>query len=72
MFAEYMLSPAGQRVMLKGDASGDSLYWPVVTGVNPLPSLPTLASIPTEVVDPYVWGAKEAEINQWFDQQIAQ
>lgn len=72
MFAEYVLSPAGQQVMLKGDPSGDSLYWPVVAGVDPLPALPPISSIPTEVVDPYVWGAKEAEINQWFNQQIAQ
>ncbi len=72
MFAEFVLSPAGQQVMLNGDKAGDSLYWPVVSGVNPLPPLPAIATLPTEVVDPYVWGAKEAEINQWFSQQIAQ
>lgn len=72
MFAEYVLSPAGQQVMLKGDPSGDSLFWPVVQGVNPLPALPAIADLPTEVVDPYVWGPKEAEINTWFSQNIAQ
>ncbi len=42
-FIEYVLSPAGQKVMQSGDPTGDSLYYPVVTGVNPLPALPSLA-----------------------------
>ena len=72
MFAEFVLSPAGQEVMLNGDKSGDSLYWPVVSGIQPLSAVPSIASVPTQVLDPYAWGAKESEINQWFSQQIAQ
>jgi len=72
MFAEYVLGQAGQEVMLSGDKSGDSLYWPVIQGVRPLSALPDLATVPTQVLDPYAWGAKEAEINQWFTEQIAQ
>lgn len=72
MFAEFVLSPQGQHVMLNGDKTGDSLYWPVIKGIAPLPNLPALSSLPTEVVNPYVWGPKEASINQWFTQNIAQ
>ena len=36
-FIEYVLSPAGQKVMQSGDPTGDSLYYPVVSGVSPLP-----------------------------------
>ena len=35
-FIEYVLSPAGQKVMQTGDPTGDSLYYPVVNGVSPL------------------------------------
>ncbi len=34
-FVEYVLSTAGQKVMQTGDPTGDSLYYPVLTGVNP-------------------------------------
>ncbi len=72
MFVEFVLSPAGQDLMLKGDPEGDSVYWPVMTGTAPLSILPPITSIPAQVLDPYVWGAKEAEINQWFSENIAQ
>jgi len=72
MFAEYVLSPAGQKVMLEGDTTGDSLYWPVVSGVQPLSAVPPIGSVPSQAVDPYVWGPKENEINQWFSDTIAQ
>jgi len=69
-FVEYVLSPAGQHVMQTGDPTGDSLYYPVVDGVNPLPSLPSLASVKTQTVNPYTWGPQEATINTWFDSNI--
>lgn len=72
MFAEYVLSPAGQQVMLNGDTGGDSLYWPIITGVQPLAGVPPIGGVPAQAVDPYVWGAKESEINQWFSDHIAQ
>ena len=69
-FIEYVLSPAGQKVMQSGDPTGDSLYYPVVSGVSPLPSLPSLASVKTQTINPYTWGPQEATINTWFDANI--
>jgi iron(III) transport system substrate-binding protein len=69
-FAEFVLSSAGQKVMQSGDPTGDSLYYPVVSGVNPLPSLPSLASVKTQTINPYTWGPQEGTINTWFDSNI--
>jgi iron(III) transport system substrate-binding protein len=69
-FAAFVLSAAGQKVMQSGDPTGDSLYYPVVSGVNPLSSLPSLASVKTQTVNPYTWGPQEATINNWFDSSI--
>ena len=69
-FAEFVLSPAGQKVMQSGDPTGDSLYYPVLQGVNPLPSLPSLTSTKTQTINPYTWGPQEATINTWFDSNI--
>jgi iron(III) transport system substrate-binding protein len=69
-FISYVLSPAGQAVAQTGDPTGDSLYYPVVSGVSPLPSLPSLASVKTQTINPYTWGPQEATINNWFDSNI--
>jgi iron(III) transport system substrate-binding protein len=69
-FIEYVLSPAGQKVMQSGDPTGDSLYYPVLNGVNPLPALPSLASVKTQTINPYTWGPQEATVNTWFDSNI--
>jgi iron(III) transport system substrate-binding protein len=69
-FIDFVLSPAGQKVMQTGDPYGDSLYYPVITGVNPLPELPSLASVKTQTINPYTWGPQEATINTWFDANI--
>jgi iron(III) transport system substrate-binding protein len=69
-FIEYVLSPAGQHVMQTGDPYGDSLYYPVLNGVNPLPELPSLSSVKTQTINPYTWGPREATINTWFDSTI--
>ena len=69
-FISFVLSPAGQQVMQSGDPTGDSLYYPVVSGVNPLSSLPSLASVKTQTINPYTWGPQEATINDWFDSNI--
>jgi iron(III) transport system substrate-binding protein len=69
-FVEYVLSPAGQKVMQSGDPTGDSLYYPVLNGINPLPALPSLASVKTQTVNPYTWGPQESTINTWFDSNI--
>jgi hypothetical protein len=56
--------------MQSGDPTGDSLYYPVVQGVNPLSALPSLASVKTQTINPYTWGPQEATINTWFDSNI--
>ncbi len=69
-FIAYVLSPAGQHVMQTGDPAGDSLYYPVLSGVNPLPALPALAGVKTQSINPYTWGPQEPTINTWFDSNI--
>lgn len=69
-FAAWVLSPAGQKTMLTGDRSGDSLYWPIVQGVQPNPELPPLTSVPTQAIDPNTWGPQEGAINTWFTNTI--
>jgi iron(III) transport system substrate-binding protein len=71
-FVEFVLSAKGQRVMQSGDPTGDSLYYPVLAGVSPLPALPALGSVKMQVINPYTWGSREAEINTWFDSNIVQ
>jgi iron(III) transport system substrate-binding protein len=53
--------------MQSGDPTGDSLYYPVLQGVSPLPSL---ASTTTQTINPYTWGPQEGTINTWFDDNI--
>jgi iron(III) transport system substrate-binding protein len=69
-FEAFVLSPAGQKVMQTGDPTGDSLYYPVVSGVTPLAGLPPLTSVTTQTINPYTWGSREAQINTWFDANI--
>lgn len=69
-FVNFVLSPAGQKVQLSGDPTGDSLYWPVIQGVNPESMVPNLSSIRYQVVDPYKWGPEENAINAWFSSNI--
>lgn len=71
-FINWVLSPPGQHQMQIGDPYGDSLYWPVAANTKPLPALPELSRISTQQVDPYVWGKKEAAINKWFSENIAE
>lgn len=68
-FIDYVLSPAGQAVMQGGDPGGDSLYWPIVSGVNPPSSLPALPA-DFQRIDPYYWGPLESQVNTWFDTNI--
>ncbi len=72
LFAEYVLSKQGQQVMQHGDPTGDSLYYPVIKGVNPLSNLPKLAGVKTQSINPYLWGPREASINSWFTANIVQ
>lgn len=70
-FVEWVYSPAGQHQMQIGDPHGDSLFWPVVNGEQPLPALPALAGISTQLLEPYLWGEREAAIDRWFSAKIA-
>ncbi len=65
-FAQFVLSPAGQHVMQTGDPTGDSLYYPVVNGVSPLPTLPSLTGVKVQFINPYTWGSREPSVNTWF------
>ncbi|MGI8413166.1 MAG: ABC transporter substrate-binding protein [Solirubrobacteraceae bacterium] len=69
-FIDFVLSSAGQKVMQSGDPTGDSLYWPVLPGTSPLSGLPPLSSISDQKIDPYVWGPREPQINNWFTANI--
>ena len=69
-FVEFVLSPKGQHVMQTGDPTGDSLYYPVISGVRPLAALPSYASVTAQTLNPYVWGPRESTINSWFDNNI--
>ncbi|HSY15168.1 MAG TPA: extracellular solute-binding protein [Jatrophihabitantaceae bacterium] len=68
-FVDFAVSPAGQAIMQTGDQSGDSLFWPIVNGVDALSALP---SFPTayQHIDPYFWGPLENQVNTWFDDNI--
>jgi iron(III) transport system substrate-binding protein len=71
LFAQFVLSPDGQKIDQTGDPMGDSLFYPIVNGVGALPALPPLAPIQTQVIDSSQWGTKQGEITQWFSDNIA-
>jgi iron(III) transport system substrate-binding protein len=71
-FANYVLSPAGQKVMQTGDPTGDSLYYPVLNGIAPRKALPSLTGVKTQNINPYAWGPRENAVNAWYDQNIVQ
>ncbi|MEO7016039.1 MAG: extracellular solute-binding protein, partial [Leifsonia sp.] len=68
-FVDFALSPKGQAVMLTGDPSGDSLFWPVV---DKAPSLKDLPAFPAayQRIDPNVWGPRQSDVVTWFDSTI--
>jgi iron(III) transport system substrate-binding protein len=71
-FVQFVLSPQGQAIMQSGDPTGDSLYWPVLQGVNALPALPKLSSIPVQSINPYTWGGREGAVNTWFTDNVVE
>ena len=70
-FADFVYSPAGQRVMLTGDPQGDSQFFPIINGTKARSNVPSTSSIPFSFVDPYKWGGLESSINTWFSSHIA-
>jgi iron(III) transport system substrate-binding protein len=71
-FVDFVMSPAGQKIMQSGDPTGDSLYWPVIKGEAPLPALPPLSKVPAQNINPYTWGGREDMINTWFTDNIVE
>jgi iron(III) transport system substrate-binding protein len=70
-FVDWVMSPAGQKVMQTGDPEGDSLFWPVLNGENPANKvIPALSTTHAITISPYVWGPLESSINSWFDQDV--
>jgi len=70
-FVDWVLSPAGQKVMQTGDPQGDSLFWPVIKGEKPSnPIIPPLSSTHAISTNPYTWGKLETQVNTWFDSNI--
>lgn len=69
-FADFVLSKAGQHQMKIGDPHGDSLYWPILQGEEPLAALPQFSSVPYQVLNAYKWGPKESAVNTWFTNHI--
>lgn len=72
LFAKFVLSKKGQRVMQSGDPQGDSLYYPVLKHERALKAVPSIHSVRTQYLNPYLWGRKEASINRWFENNIVQ
>ena len=70
-FADFVYSPAGQKVMLSGDPQGDSQFFPIIKGSVARSNVPAVASVPFGYPDPYVWGPRESAINSWFNSNIA-
>ena len=68
-FIDFALSSEGQKVMQTGDPSGDSLFWPIVSGVSALPQVPAFPA-QYQRLDPTYWGAQESTIVSWFEQNI--
>lgn len=68
-FIDYVVSPEGQSVMLTGDATGDSLFWPVVDNSKSLKDLP---AFPTayQSLDPAFWGPLQPRVVTWFESNI--
>ena len=71
-FAQFVYSPQGQALMLSGDPHGDSLFFPIIQGTSQHKLVPQLSSLPTQSVNPSVWGPREATLNQWFTNNIVQ
>jgi iron(III) transport system substrate-binding protein len=71
-FVNFVLSPAGQKVMESGDPSGDSLFFPLENGESPLQPLPPLTTIPTQSINAATWGSRQPSIDSWFTANIVQ
>ncbi|MHB8246810.1 MAG: ABC transporter substrate-binding protein [Acidimicrobiales bacterium] len=71
-FAAFVLSPAGQKAMQSGDPTGDSLYYPVISGEKPLRAVPSLSGVHLQTINPYTWGRRQNAVDTWFTNNIVQ
>ncbi len=70
-FVQFVLSPAGQKVMQAGDVSADSNYQPLLVGVRPVPALARLTGVRPLVLNQYRWGPLEPKVVFWFTAHVA-
>ncbi len=68
-FVDFVVSPEGQAVMLTGDPTGDSLFWPVVGNAKSLPGLPAFP-MAYQSIDPAFWGPLQSKVVTWFESNI--
>ena len=72
-FVQFALSPAGQKVMTNmANGGADSLFMPIVQGVQPNPHAAGDKSINWVYVNPVKAAADEPGVLQWFTQNIVQ
>ncbi len=66
-FANFVYSPAGQKVMQKVNPYGG---WPIMDGVTKAPLLPVLSRLKIQNLDTTYWGDKETTLTQWFTANV--
>lgn len=69
-FIRFLLSAKGQKAAKQGDPLGDSNYYPLIEGVSPRKSVPSLSKVSVQRVRPSVWGKKEPHLVEWFENRI--
>jgi iron(III) transport system substrate-binding protein len=69
-FVEFVLSPAGQKAMQQADPGADSNYQPLLRGIAPRPAVAHLPVRQPLMLDPVVWGPREAAIDAWFNARV--
>ncbi len=69
-FVQYVLSPAGQKILLTDKATADSNYEPLLARVHPPAVLAPLAGVHALVLDPAKWGPMEPAIVNWFTAHV--
>ena len=70
-FVRYVLSTPTQDARLR-DGLVDAYAWPtVVTDAAPPAVVPALAALRPQHLDPYRWGALQADVTDWFETEVA-
>jgi iron(III) transport system substrate-binding protein len=69
-FIAFAMAVRTQRLRM-AEVGGDSYYWPLTTDVAPGRALPPLSSLTVKTLNAAEWGARESEINAWFNKAVA-